>query len=489
MKVIRNEAACSRCFSVPALVVAVFLLGAASGLAQMLPPGAGGGLTNAPLASWSFNDTNNWTDDASNAPVSFTNITGMMFGDATSMTLASTNPAWLNYNIYEPTGATNLTVDQGSFFVWFAPAWAGTNEGGNGPGQYGRLLEVGGYTPDASFGWWSLYTDPVGANLYFSVQPGDASTTTYLTAPIAWTSNSWHFIALTYGATNTALYLDGVLATNGPGLSNWPGTNVLAGGFYLGSDSNGLNQASGSFDDLYTYNVPLDSSAIASGYNLFWADYYLTPWNYSAELISAPSNPSTNAITPDVITGAGYLQANGPVSAHNYGANEYQVWITNVTATVVSNGTTAISFTIEGGSDGAMYDVFATGALESPLSSAVWFWMGQGGHFTNYTISITSPNAFLILGTPLDSDGDGLTDAYELLVSHTDPNNPDTDGSGISDGWQVLLNLDPTINQVAQFSTSLNYGYTLADWLNSISGLRTSSVTLDNEGNVLTVSQ
>jgi hypothetical protein len=42
---------------------------------------------------------------------------------------------------------------------------------------------------------------------------------------------------------------------------------------------------------------------------------------------------------------------------------------------------------------------------------------------------------------------------------------------------------------VAQFSTSLNYGYTLADWLNSISGIRTSSVTLDNEGNVLTVSQ
>jgi hypothetical protein len=489
MKVIRNEAACSRYFSVPAIVAAIFLFGAANGLAQLLPPGGGGGLTNAPLASWSFNDTNSWADDASNAPVSFTNITGSWFGNGTSMTLDSTNPAWLKYNVYEPTGATNLTVDQGSFFVWFAPAWAGTNEGGNGPGQYGRLLEVGGYTPDASFGWWSLYTDPVGVNLYFSVQPGDGSSTTYLTAPIAWTSNSWHCIALTYGATNTAMYLDGVLATNGPGLSNWPGTNVLAGGFYLGSSSNGLNQASGSYDDLYTYNVPLDASAIADGYNLFWANYYLTPWNNMAELISAPSNPSTNAVTPDVITGAGYLQVNGPVSAHNYGTNEYQVWITNVTATVVSNGTTAISFTIEGGSDGAMYDVFATGALESPLSNAVWFWMGQGGHFTNYTINITSPNAFLILGTPLDSDSDGLTDAYELLISHTDPHNPYSNLDGILDGWDILLGLNPQLNNPNTQSQRANYGYTLADWLNTVSGVKSGTIGLDPEGNVTSVSQ
>jgi hypothetical protein len=41
--------------------------------------------------------------------------------------------------------------------------------------------------------------------------------------------------------------------------------------------------------------------------------------------------------------------------------------------------------------------------------------------------------AYIILGTPKDSDKDGLTDAYELLVSHTDPNNADTDGDGIPD--------------------------------------------------------
>ena len=37
----------------------------------------------------------------------------------------------------------------------------------------------------------------------------------------------------------------------------------------------------------------------------------------------------------------------------------------------------------------------------------------------------------------LDSDGDGLTDVYELQIG-TDPYNPDTDGDGLTDGAEVL---------------------------------------------------
>ncbi|MGO9585988.1 MAG: LamG-like jellyroll fold domain-containing protein [Limisphaerales bacterium] len=226
-----------------ALIVAGLLFCAISGLAQPLP---GGKLypSYTPLDSWSFNDTTNWTSGLGYAPVSFTNITGLSwFGDGTSLGLNTNTPAWLQYNVIENDGITNLTVDVGSVAFWFAPAWAGTNEGGTGPGLWGRLIEVGGYTDDASFGWWSLYVDDVGANLYFTVQPGDGSTTTYLTAPIAWTTNYWHFITLTYCATNMALYLDGALATNGPGITAWPDSSVLAGGFYIGSDSNGVIQA------------------------------------------------------------------------------------------------------------------------------------------------------------------------------------------------------------------------------------------------------
>jgi hypothetical protein len=196
-----------------------------------------------------------------------------------------------------------------------------------------------------------------------------------------------------------------------------------------------------------------------------------------ANIISASSSTTTYTPLADVITGAGFLQANGPVAAHTYGTNAGQVWITNGTATTVGSNTTAISFTIEGGQDGCMYDVFAIGALPAPLTSGNWAWLGQGGHFTNYTVSITCPNAFLLLGTPQDSDSDGLTDAYENLVSHSNPTNYTTDGSGMADGWEVLYfkhtgidpNADPDGDGLSNYQEFQMYsqGYSPTKWNSS----------------------
>lgn len=44
-----------------------------------------------------------------------------------------------------------------------------------------------------------------------------------------------------------------------------------------------------------------------------------------------------------------------------------------------------------------------------------------------------------------DTDGDGLSDGHEVNVSHTDPVRPDTDGDGLSDGDEVnIYHTDPT---------------------------------------------
>ncbi|MCB9681248.1 MAG: FG-GAP repeat protein [Alphaproteobacteria bacterium] len=45
---------------------------------------------------------------------------------------------------------------------------------------------------------------------------------------------------------------------------------------------------------------------------------------------------------------------------------------------------------------------------------------------------------------PVDTDGDGLTDADETGVYGTDPNDPDTDGDGADDGEEVDRGSDPT---------------------------------------------
>jgi hypothetical protein len=159
-------------------------------------------------------------------------------------------------------------------------------------------------------------------------------------------------------------------------------------------------------------------------------------------------------------------------------------------AAIAANGTVNVTFSIEGGSNAVPYDVFANSVLGFG-TNYTWGWMGQGYHCNTYMLTnLPGTSAFLILGTPQDSDGNGLTDAYELLVTHTNPYLDDQDGSGLSDSWQVLLGLNPLVNQVAQPGTRSNYSYDMADWLDgAITGARAGSVSLDAEGNVLSVSQ
>jgi hypothetical protein len=396
----------------------------------------------------------------------------------------SLDPAWLQYNVFENDGTTNLTVDQGSVLFWFAPNWSSTNAGGTGPGVWGRLLEIGSYTPDSSYGWWSLYMDDGGNNLYFSAQTNDVSSNvwTYLSAPISWTTNRWHLLAITYSSTNSALYIDGGLVTNGPPVTYWPGPDVLANGFYIGSDSNGVLQAHGMFDQIATYANPVDSNTVSSAFNWEQVPYYLNPDNI-ANLSSAPSTPQ---MTPTfmAITGQGNLT---PISTNTLNCvSSTNVWMTNVVATLVTNGTVSLAFTIAGGSNAWPYDVFATaGLVGQSITNAQWAWMGQGYQCTRYLLTnLPASPALLILGTPQDSDQDGLTDAYELLVSHSNPHKADSSGDGMLDGWKVMWGLNPLVNNPAQNGERCNFTYYLESWLSGVSGVRGETVGTDFEGNV-----
>ncbi len=389
-----------------------------------------------PLMGWSFVDTNTWVSDLGYAPVSFTNLAVSNWGDGpASAVVDSTNAAWLQYHVTENDGTTNLMVNRGSVILWFAPRWSGTNAGGNGPGNWGRLLEVGSVN---SNGWWSLYVDPAGANVYFSVQTNGGPAVTYLSAPIEWKTNRWHNLALSYTPTNSLLYLDGSLAASGIGLTNFPGPAVLANGFFLGSDRTGNNQAHGMFDDLYTYDYPVSHSVVIGDYMSGSLAFLINPQN-PANLGSSP--PDAPAPVFRAVMGAGDLQWQGMEGGCTTGTN---VFIKNPTA-VPGGGAMIVSLTISGGLAGGLYDVFAAGALDSPLNNVPWSWLGQGINCGIYSFHILNSAAFFILGTPLDSDEDGLTDAYELLVSHTDPHNPDSDGDGWMDGEEVLNGTDPNV--------------------------------------------
>lgn len=450
----------------------------------VIPDPGGGAPPPAWLDYWSFNNTNTWASDRGYAPAAFTNLDASLLGNWTAVLLDRTNAAWLRYKVIEDDGTNHLTLERGSVMFWFAPTWSGTNAGGNGPGQYGRLLEAGAYTTNASYGWWGLYTDPEGVNLYFSAQTNGADTT-FLSAPISWATNRWHLIALTYSATNTALYVDGALATNGPGVTLWPGPEALTNGFSLGSDSTGLAQARGMFDELSTYAFPLDADTIATTFWFSSIFYYMNPANpANFWLSSAPPSPPVYGPSFVAITGTGYL---GLVSSNASGCVvSNKVWLTNVVASFTNNGTMNATFTILGGSNGVPYDVFANSFL-TPTSDAShpWSWVGQGYHCSTYTLTnLPNTTAFLILGQPTDSDLDGLTDAYELLVSKTDPTVADTDGDGLIDGWEIINGLSARADDAANSQLRANYTYDPGGWLTNLFGIESKSFALDAEGNV-----
>jgi hypothetical protein len=59
-------------------------------------------------------------------------------------------------------------------------------------------------------------------------------------------------------------------------------------------------------------------------------------------------------------------------------------------------------------------------------------------HGNTYAVTIPTPNAFLELGTPLDSNGDGITDAYSLRIAGIDPDAPaQSDAYGVPYAWYI----------------------------------------------------
>ena len=109
-----------------------------------------------------------------------------------------------------------------------------------------------------------------------------------------------------------------------------------------------------------------------------------------------------------------------------------QVFTTNdlwLEVSGVSNATACLVIHIPWNETNGVYDLFGTtnlGANVPGLNVTNWVWLARTAAWqTNIAMANLWPDmSFFVLGTMLDSDGDGLTDAYEKLVSHTDPNSP-----------------------------------------------------------------
>jgi hypothetical protein len=383
--------------------------------------------------------------------------------------------------------------ERGAIRFWYRPDFTS----GTGPGQVATLATLVTSQGAASEVWWSLFVSADGrsVNLLCETEAGPAAC---LNADVSWQAGEWHLVTLGYTPTNSALFLDDQLAATGDGLATVPKELWSLTSLALGSDISGTLPAQGQFEELTVFSAQprfrrMTGHVFGLGEDSDIGHYYaslskvaaLGPISEAeiaarqARVAALRAALAAEATLATESTGGGMqmMLLQGPTSTCNTNAPLY---ITNTVCAWVTNQGWTVTFEIQGTNGPA--DIFTTTTLGT---TNAWTWLENGPtcHTYQYT-NQPSTNACYILGTPLDSDGDGLTDAYEKLVSKTDPLLRDTDGDGISDRDEVVLGLNPLADESAQSSGRQNYQYDGAGWLRVVSGIWGEGITLDAEGNV-----
>ena len=346
----------------------------------------------------------------------------------------------------EPTNRVNFTCGTGTIRFWFRPNWGSASLDGRGPAGFARLVEMVSLNGATSTVWWSLYATPDGTALYCSGQ-GRTGPTDLLKTEIQWAAETWHLVALTYNPTNSTLFVDGALAALGDPLPVPPIPSAPEMALVLGSDLTGTGLAQGHFDEFTTFNRACDP----------WA----MDWYHEAtarHVARGPVSAEEVAATQAQRAAASMRMAASAMAVADGGGQMLRllgettscitnvpVFITNIFSKFDTNQGWTVTFDIQGGTNGLMYDIFTTTNLAgNNVTNSQWTWLEQGPTCSTYQYTNQpQPYAFYLLGTPQDSDGDGLTDAFEKLITRTNVSTNDTDGDGVSDYLEWLQGRNP----------------------------------------------
>lgn len=87
--------------------------------------------------------------------------------------------AHVRYHDVEVNGKANINLRQGTVRFWFKPYWSSVSQGGTGPQNWARFLEVGYYT-DTAQGQWQVSLHPSSDQISFaSVGSGQGGRLSY----------------------------------------------------------------------------------------------------------------------------------------------------------------------------------------------------------------------------------------------------------------------------------------------------------------------
>ncbi len=342
-------------------------------------------------------------------------------------------------------GRANVAAGFGALRLWFKPNWTSASlPGGNGAGADAVLAEMIVLDQKGALTAWSLRFSADGSTLLLI---GEGGTVELLRAGIALRADEWHCIALNYGPQETGLFLDGQLISKGAGVTGVP---APASGVALGSTALGSNAAEGDLDEVCFLGWPLSEAAVEfhfQAYGPMAARGAISPEEEAARQEAMAKRKAVQK-QPSEEGGSQMLRIVGGTSQC---ITNVPVYLTNIVSVFITNQGWTVTFDIQGGPNGPLYDIFATTNLSgSSITNSQWTWLERGPTCSTYQYTNQpAASAFYVLGTPQDSDSDGLTDAYEQLVSKTATNSfssPDTDGDGMPDAWEFLNGLNPQEN-------------------------------------------
>jgi len=340
------------------------------------------------------------------------------------------------------TGHTNIACDTGAVRFWLTPYWSSaavTN--GTGPGVHARLIELVAVGEKDAAVAWSLQVSEDGSTVSLFGQ-GESGPEELLSAEIAWDADTPHCVLLNYGPDGTQLFLDGELAAEGKGTVTLPPS---VAGLIVGSTLVGTDTVEGYVDEVYAFARALTASEIGFYYHGTADNAALGPVTAEEEVAWEEMLAKWLAEQPE---GGGGPQMRLIVGGTSECVTNVPVYLTNIFSIFDTNQGWTVTFDIQGSYDGTtnlLYDVFSTTNLTGDnITNSQWVWLERGPTCSTYQYT-NQPDAqtFYIVGTPQDSDNDGLTDAYELLVSKTLISTNDTDGDLMPDEWEVLHGLNP----------------------------------------------
>ncbi len=367
-------------FSQRTFACSLVVLSAVAAFCQSGPPPIPPG-SEFPLNSWSLSAVP-WDSDFGDPSRAFTglNVVPSWGEGGTCLSVDTNSQAFLNIEVYQqPDNWTNISVDSsnGSLSFWYQPNYTSVADGESGPGKWAALINIGAYTTNAFVGDWLLAIDPPASNILFLTASGGSRQVVFK-YPIDMDAGDWWQIGVSWSSTNTCLYLNGLLATNGGPVAYRPTYNeCLEHGVFVGSlGTNGDNQARGQFQNLLSYDYPLSPDEVARDY----ARGSAAILDWGGTIPGGGGFHANDSGPPEVGGGDGGGNTNSP-PFFNFTQPTNGLWLE---MTGVSNGTAYLNLH---NATNYVYEVFSTTDLNAPWNIETEVFPGTNQPTTPFTVA------------------------------------------------------------------------------------------------------